>query len=255
MIYCYGTLGFYATKANRQYDNTDNKNSLHHFVTNAVPAFQIVIDTTLVSATYIMYSINETNIKSGSCTVTATTNDFGTAYSIISLSVATTTGQSDGKYYLEITPNTGSVLYSDVFCWETTVTSYLKVSAVIGAISLSIGGFPLAAFTYETYLKTVQFSEEYDLQETGIEQPYGNVTASASSNIIRKFEISGYNKTLNFLSRLPVLSVNGTVTLTWKGESMVIYDIQVDNKSSNPDIYIIELTCKQKDYLQTYNNI
>jgi len=255
MIYSYGTLGWYYTKANRQYDNTDNQCALHHFVTDDVPDFQVIINATLASATYIMYDMDDVSIKAGSCVVNPLTNAAGTVYSQIILTGATTTGKDDGKYYFKVTPNAGNPIYSDVFCWETDVSDYLKVSAVVSVASIMIGHLPLAAFTYETYLKTVPFAEEYELSEVGVEKPYGDVTASASSNIIRKFQISGYNKTLNFLSRLPVINVNNTVTITWKGEAMVVYDIMVENKSSNPDVYVIELTCKQKDYLQTYNTI
>jgi hypothetical protein len=131
------------------------------------------------------------------------------------------------------------------------------VSAVASASILSIGGFPLDSFTYEVYFESIRFIEDFELKVKGDEKTYGDVVAYASSNISKSFEITGYNKTLNFISRLPVLAVNGTVTITWKGESIEIYDIQnAQNKSTyGNDIYIIELKFKQKDYLQSYNNI
>jgi len=256
MIYNFGTLGWYTAKTNRQYDNTDNQGILHHFVTDSLPAFQIVIDAVVSVATYILYDINDVSIKAGSCTVVSTTNAAGTAYSKIKLTGATTSGEDDGKYYYKVTYDAVDI-YSDVFCWRTDVSSFLKITAVMAAASLSIGSFPLDLFTHTVYLDAILPSDEFELKVTGIEKTYGDIPAFASSNNVKTFEISGYNKTLNFLSRLPVVEINGTVTVTWNGDSVDIYDIQNSESKSTfgNDIYIIDFKFKQKDYLQSYNSI
>jgi hypothetical protein len=254
MIYSFGTLGWYSTKANRQYDNTGNENILHHFVTDAIPDFQVVIADTITTATYYLYDIDDVQIKTGSCTVSNETNNEGTAYSIIKLTGATTTSEDDGKYSLKVTYD-GTDMFSDVFCWRTTVTDYLKISAAVDGIA--IGGFPLDSFTYAVYLDTILPDEEFELKVVGDEKTYGDIPASASSNIVKTFVVTGYNKTLNFIARLAVLEINGTVTVTWKGDAVEVYDIQHTEKQEDfgNDIYIINLKFKQKDYLQSYNNI
>ena len=255
MIFNFGTLGWYSAKANRQYVNTDNQDVLHHFVTDTVPAFQIVINAAVSVATYILYDLDDSSIKAGSCTVVSTTNAAGTAYSKIKLSGVTTSGKSDGKYYFKVTYDAVEI-FSDVFCWKTTVTSFLKISAVMASAALSIGTFPLDAFTHTVYLSAVLPLDEFELKVTGSEKTYGDIPAFASSNIAKTFKISGTRNTLNFLSRLAVVETNGTVTITWKGDDIEIYDIQVEKESApGNDIYIIEFNFKQKDFLQSYNSI
>jgi hypothetical protein len=249
MIYSFNTLGWYSLKANRS--DLDNNSLLHKFVTNTVPAFQVIIDATITSATYVLYDTDDVSIKTGSCTVTATTNAEGTAYSILSLTGATTTGAADGKYYLTITYGT-TTIYSDIFCWKTTVTDYLKISAVSAA--LNIGGFSNAAFTYETYFDSVKFSEETEIFDEGSEKTFGNVHSFVSANKIRKHEILGSNKTKDFLFGLMVIEPNGAITITWAGESMLVYDVQVEVKSvENNKVYAMELKYKLKDYVQSLN--
>lgn len=252
MIYVYGILGFYITKASRQYDNTDNQSIIHHFVTNTIPDVQIIVDSAVASATYKLYDEDDTEISSGNCTVNSLTNDAGTAYSQIIISSKTTVGSADGRYYLTVTYGT-TTLYSDMFCWLTTVTGYLKIEAA--AAAMSIGGFPTASLTHTIYLESHKFVEEYEIQEEGEEKTYGNISYFTSRNRVHTHDIVGYGKTYNFLAGLRVAEVNGTIKVTWDGEESEVYDINVEKKSGNSDTYAIELKFKLKDYLQTYNNI
>ena len=256
MIFNFGTLGWYSAKANRQYVNTDNPDVLHHFVTDSLPAFQIVINQAVTTATYILYDLDDNSIKAGSCTVVSTTNAAGTAYSKIKLTGVTTSGEDDAKYYFKVTYDAVEI-FSDVFCWQTTVTPFLKISAVMTSAALAIGTFPLDAFTHTVYLSAVLPLDGFELKVIGSEKTYGDIPAFASSNIVKTFEIGGNKNTLNFLTRLAVVEVNGTITITWKGDEIEIYDIQnpeIKSVTGN-DIYIIEFSFKQKDFLQSYNSI
>lgn len=253
MIYSFNTLGFYTVKANRQYDNTDNRQIIHKFETNKLPAFLFAIPGTITTATYRLLCVDETVIKTGSCALSTETNNFGTTYSIISLSGATTTLQTDGYYYIEVTCNT-TAYYSDVFEWVTDVSELLKINAV--STGLAIGVFPVGAFTYTMYIDSNDFTEEHEVTEEGEEKTYGNVPAFVSVNRKYKFDLVGYNKTLQFLSGLRALLVNGSISLTWKGETVDIYDMVTESSGAlNYNIYPITVTFKLKDYIQTINTI
>lgn len=252
MIYVYGTLGFYTAKASRQYDNTDNQGVIHHFAVNTIPNVQIIVDSAVVSASYKLYDEDDAEVASGTCTVNSLTNDAGTAYSQIIIEDETTSGKADGKYYLKVTHGTTN-LYSDMFCWKTTVTDYLKIEA--DAAAMNIGGFPTASLTHTIYLDSHKFVEDYEIQEEGAEKTYGNIPHFTSRNRVHTHDIVGYGKTYNFLAGLRVAEVNGTVKVTWGGEESEVYDINVEKKAGNGDTYAIELKFKLKDYLQTYNNI
>ena len=102
MIYSYNTLGFYITKGNRQYDKTGNIRVLHHFVTNNVPAFQLIVPETVTASSYKVFDINDNQISTGSVTVENDTNEAGTAYSRLIFTGATISSQEDGFYYLEV---------------------------------------------------------------------------------------------------------------------------------------------------------
>lgn len=257
MIYSYNTLGFYGVKANRQYDNAYNQSIIHIFETDKLPDFQIVIDDTVDSASYILYDLDDNQIKTGSITPTNTTNNEGTAYSIIALSGAVTVASEEGHYYIRVAyvvDGETYYAYSDVFCWQTTLTDYLKISAV--STGISIGGFPIDAQTYEVYLESKRFTEEHEIFEQGDEKTFGDVPAYVSVNRTHSHEILGYNKTANFLSGLRAIGVNGTITITWASESIEIYDIQMEQRAiNNYDSYVIDLKFKLKDYLQVINTI
>ncbi|MFW5879360.1 MAG: hypothetical protein ACOCUV_00905 [bacterium] len=259
MIYSYNTIGFYSDKNNRQYENTENEKIIHVFETDTIPNFQIIVDGSITSnVTYKLYDINDNEIKSGTCTKEAATTENDTAYTRIKLSGATTTGEDEGRYYIELTYDS-STIYSDVFCWKDDVSDLLKISVVFGN-DLMIGGRELNvnADTYTVYLETKNHTEDYEISEEGVEKSYGNLILHSSRNHIVEYIITGYRKTLDFLAGLRVVSHNGTVKVTLAGEEYEIYDIENPEKSdtySNSDLIIISFRFKINDYLQTINEI
>lgn len=257
MIYSYNTLGFYKTISNRQFDNTGNQRVLHHFETNKIPNVQLVIDSNITSATYQLYDDNNTIITSGTLTREQSTNEAGTAYTRLILKGATTTGKDDGFYYLKII-YTGGVAYSDVFCWQTDVSDYLKISAVSSNVLIGEFELNLSNFEYLVYLEANDSSYEYEINEEGVEKTYGNVPLFNSRNKINEFEITGYSKTHDFIAGLRTLWANGTITLTYKGDEFEVYDIENPDKTesfSYSDIIILTIRFKRKDYLQTKNTL
>lgn len=259
MIYDFNILGFYSVKANRQYDRADNQYVIHHFETNKIPAFQLILDSTITTATYKLFDVDENEIANGSVTVENDTNDVGTAFSRLIFLGTTLSSKDDGFYYIDITYDSTNHIYSDVFCWETDVSDYLKIVATSSNILL--GGFELnlTNFTYLVYLDANDPVNEYELEEEGDEKTYGDEPLFNSRNHIRTFEITGYGVTLSFLAGLRTVYSNGEVTLTYRGEAIGIYDIENPEKreaSEYGDIFlVIDFRFKSKDYLQTNNDI
>ncbi len=258
MIYSFNTIGFYSDKDNRQYYNTDNEKIIHVFETNSVPDFKFIVDGVFTSASYVLYNIDDETIKTGSCVVSDDETDNETAYTRISLNGATTTGEDEGAYYLKITYN-GTDVYSDVFCWQDDISDLLKITVSFGN-DLMIGGrtLDISGDSYTVYLQTKDHTEDYELSEETVEKSYGNIPLHTSRNHIVEYIITGYRKTLEFLSGLRVVSHNGTVTTTLGGEEYEIYDIENPEKSEtygNTDLVIITFRFKVNDYLQTINEV
>lgn len=258
MIYSFNTLGWYKTKANRQYDNTGNERILHHFETNKIPSFQLIIDATITTASYELFDSEDTLISNGSVTVENDTNNAGVAYSRLIFLGTTLTSKDDGFYYIKITYDTSNYIFSDVFCWLTDVSEYLKIEAV--SSNFSIGGFTVntTGFTYLVYLQANDSILEYEIDEEGIEKTFGDIPLYNTRRKMNQFEITGYRVTLDFLSGLRVLWANGTVTLTFKGDEFEIYDMENPESGENysySDIIVMTLKFKRKDFIQTINTV
>jgi len=259
MIYSYNTLGFYTTKSNRQYDNTGNIRVLHHFETNKIPAFQLIMDTPVVaSASYELFDVDDTLVSSGSVTIESDTNVAGTAYRRLIFLGATLSSKDDGFYWIKITYNSTKYIYSDMFCWQTDVSDYLKISA--DTTDMFIGEFVLnmTGFTYLVYLKADESALDYDIKERGSEKSYGDIPLHSSRNKISEFEITGYRITQDFLAGLRQVWTNGVVTLTYKGDEFEIYDMENPETNSSYNYsatLILGFKFKRKDYLQSKNDI
>jgi len=259
MIYSYNTLGVYETKGNRQFDNTGNIRVLHHFETNKIPALQIVVLGTIATASYKLFDSDDVEIATGVMTVENDTREDLTAYSRLIFLGATLTGKEDGFYWIEITYD-AQKLYTDMFCWQTDVSEFLKIEATTS--DMSIGGFKMnmTNFTYLVYLEVKEngFTEEYEVEEEGVSKTYGNEGSYNSRNHVQQFEITGYRKTLGFLAGLRPVYINGTVTITYKGDINEIYDIETADAAQSytySDILIINWKFKLKDYLQARNEV
>lgn len=257
MIYSCNTLGFYKTKSNRQYDNSDNVRILHHFETNKIPEFQLIVDDTITTCTYELLDIDENVISSGSATVENDTNEAGTAFSRLIRTQVSLSGNDDGFYSLKVTYD-GNILYSDVFCWQTDLSEYLKI--VVDSTDVQIGEFSmnLDGFTYEVYLDAKNATYEYEIEEEAKEKTYGLLPLFNSRNKINEFEITGYRVTQDFLAALRVFWVNGTITLTYDGDEFEIYDMENPEKKDTfgySTNLVMTMRFKRKDYLQSLNNI
>jgi hypothetical protein len=153
-----------------------------------------------------------------------------------------------------------NLAYTDVFCWQTDVSEYLKIEATTS--NMVIGGFEMnmTGFTYLVYLEVKEngFTEEYPIEEEGKSKTFGDVGYFTSRNHEQQFEITGYRKTLGFLAGLRTVHTNGTVTLTYKNDISEIYDIESPDAAQSytySDILIINWKFKLVDYLQTTNKV
>lgn len=258
MIYDYNTLKWYTDKTRRQYEVSGNPFILHHYETNKIPSFQLVIDSTISTATYKLFTREDVEISNGSVTVENATNNAGTDYSRLIFLGATLSSQDDGFYYIEVDYD-GNLIYSDIFCWETDVSEYLKITATTS--NVIIGEFELntAGYEYLVYLDVaVKRPTENEIEEEGVQKTYGDVPLFNSMNKTKDFLINGYLATYDFLSGLRILSTNGSVLIEYNGVSNDVYDIELpekENTSGDEDIFIIGLKFKTKDYLQSKNAI
>jgi hypothetical protein len=206
-----------------------------------------------------LLDINDNEISSGSVTVENDTNTAGTDYSRLIFPGATLTSKDDGYYSLEITYDTTNKVYSDVFCWETDVSEYLKIVAT--STDILIGGYTLNmdGFIYTVYLDVNEPIDDYEINEEGVEKTYGDKGLFNSRNHISTFEITGYKATLSFLAGLRTVGLNGTVTLTYQGEGVEVYDIENPEKKETAgygDVFLIlDFKFKIADYLQTKNTV
>ena len=230
MIYSYNTLGWYSAKAQRQYDKTGNIRVLHHWPTNVIPAFQIVLDDTITTASYEVFDIDDNLISSGSVTVENASNTAGTAYSRLKFLGTTITSQEEGFYYLKITYDSSNYIWSDAFCWLDDVSELLKVSAVSSNIQIGEFEINLSGFTYEVYLDAKGIIPEYEITEEGDEKTYGVVPLFNSRNKLSEFQITGYWATLDFLAGLRILETNGTISITYLSDTFEVYNIENSEK-------------------------
>ena len=121
-----------------------------------------------------------------------------------------------------------------------------------------LAGYKINPFTWVSYFETNKVTEEYEINEEGVEKSYGVIPLHVSRNHMFTYEITGYLKTFDYLAGLRVVKANGTVTTVLNGETYEIYDIALPEKKGtygNSDILVIDLKFKVKDYLQTYNLI
>lgn len=257
MIYSYNVIGWYTNKDNRQYDNTGNERILHHFETNKIPSFQIVLVENVTTFQYQLYDIDDNLIYSGNAATQQSTNNYGIGYSRLKLNEVSLSGNDDGFYYLKINYNSKSI-FSDVFCWQTDLSDYLKVVATSSDIQIGEFIYDMGGFTYKVYLDAKSPNIEYEIEEEGIEKTYGNIPLFNSRNKISQFHITGYKTTFDFLAGLRILWTNGNVTLEYNGDEFEIYDMEnpeVLDSYSYSDIIVMSLKFKRKDYLQSINDL
>jgi hypothetical protein len=254
MLLGYNTLGWYADKSLRRWDNADNKHIGIVFDTGYVPAFHLITDLVSSAAEIAVYNAFTDELVDPVYNVEVIDE---TGYSYLRFTGAVSPSMAEGYYYATIVYNGADTLYSDVFGWSDETSSMLKIQAVSTDIRIGIYDLDMDSFTYEGYLYCEQAETEMEIIEEGIEKPYGNVPIFNTRNIINSFEVHGSRELFKFLTGLRILEVNGTVTFTYKGVVMSAYDIIVEKKESDAfdETNVINIKFKEQDYISAINAV
>ena len=225
------------------------------FLTNEVPAFIFVTDQSSGSNSLIVRDAEtDASVFTGSLTVTSSGSD-----TIVKGGGNSTSGKSCGYYYLDVVIN-GKHFYSDVFGWVDSVDDRNLIKISYTTTDLRLGGrvdLPYNSFTVHFYLSCNGITIESEIDEEGVEKPFGVLPVYNTCNIKRVAEINGTAQIFRHLSMLRVIGVNGGITLEYKNESKSIYETEVEVKDSSEfgETMIIDLTYKEYDFISTKNEI
>lgn len=238
-------LGFYSTKANRNWDNTANREDyISIFYTGYTPLVILFVDEATTAVIQVYNEQLETLYGENAMTITQLGSCAMLTYQPLQVSY-----MEDGYYSLQITINGNEIIYSDVFGWATDLSEYLKVTAVSSNIAINPDykfTQNIADITYLVYVNAHENEIIPDTQEKG--ENLNGITEInyGSTSIIRSFDLLCSNSLFIFLNYLRMLSVNGNVALEWKGESFYIKDIEVEKKEAfgGNDLYNATLRFK-----------
>jgi hypothetical protein len=242
-------LGFYSTKANRVWDDTHNQyDYLVILLRGYIPAFQIFVDAA-TSASVQVYNEQTGALNESSAMVTTQMGSY------VRLNFLGLQGQftDDGYYSLVITTD-AEVIYSDVFGWTDTLTTFLKVTAVSSDMAVnpySKAVMDYADFTYEFYVNAIENEIIPETQEKADERNGISEINYGTTSFMRSFDILANSTLMIFLNYLRMISVNGTVTFTWNGVIRTAKDIEIEKKEvyNSDDLY--NLVLKFKDPWET----
>jgi hypothetical protein len=238
-------LGFYSTKANRNWDNTANREEYISLLYRGyIPSIQLFVNIA-ASASLQVYD-EQLGTLGGAQAMTVTQ-----VGSCAMLTFQTVQGQySDDGYYSLVITTDQETIYSDVFGWTVTLTEFLKITATSGNVAINPDykfTQDLTGFTYLVYVGAIENEIQPDTQEKG--ENLNGITEInyGSTSLIRSFDLLCSKSLYIFLNYLRMLSANGTVILEWKGESFYIKDIEIEKKEvhGGNDLYNTTLRFKK----------
>lgn len=251
----YSTLGFHPQLVQRRWNWADNKHVEMVFETGHIPAFHLILDTLATVAEVKVFNAFTDEGVEPSFPITVEASGDKMYFRFAGADVA---GLLEGYYYLGILIDEEDDYWSDVFGWKDDPSDMLKVEATGDDILLGAEHLlDMEDFTFKGYFYSEIGETEADINEEGVEKPYGNKPIYNTRNIVNSFEITGNRAIYKFLSGLRVLEVNGDVTFTYNGIEMSAYDINVEKKESNAfdETIILTLKFKEQDYLSAINAI
>lgn len=250
-------LQFYKTVESIPWFNSDNKDNVMLFYTGHVPP---VILYSLATVTFAA-PIKLINALTGAIVASyngVVTPDVGGYYRIKLLS-QTVYQATLGFYYLQVATSEGTVR-SDVFGWVTDLQNKRWFQIVSQNLTLAgTHNVPLSELEYWYFIVNYNgHNTSYEIQEDGVEKPYGNIPVFNTLNIKHTIEIPATKAMLKFLYTLRILEVNGTITtLTLHDREVEIFGFEITIKEEYDfgDFMIVEFTYREKDYISTRNAI
>jgi len=245
-------LGIYSTKSNRSWDNT--KNQFDYIVMlnrGLIPMIQLMVDAA-TSATITVFDEQTQGLGVSDSMVVENMTTY------VRLTYAGIQGQfpNNGYYSFVITTNT-ETFYTDVFYWGDNLSDYLKIKVKSSNIALNPNMMAVqvyegiatglsGGYIYELYLKATKNKVTPDTQEKAEESDGITEINYGVTSFIYSYDIQTNESLMKFINYLRMLSVNGTIELTWRGEVIDAKDIEIEEKEvhNGCDLYDLTLKCK-----------
>jgi hypothetical protein len=253
MLQGYNILEFYTSLDLRVWDDLENKYSVFSFTTNNIPPFFLVSTEYSTDSTTVQVFDANTNSSVGDAQAVATVDN--TTYMTYKFLGASLSGGVCGDYYLKIV-NGINTFYSEVFRWEDDLTTFIRITATSN--SLTMGNrytLDFSGITFDCYVSGYKAITELEIDEEGVEKPFGNIPVFNTLNTIHKFDIFGNGSMLRFLFGLRILETNGSIAFVYNGQSMSAYDITAEK--GDVDGYdktnVIGVMFKEQNYISSKN--
>jgi len=260
MLIGYNTIRYFEDKTLQRWETADNQHIFVYFATDLIPPFVLISDTAQATATVQIFDTDD-NAVGAAKAVTITASGSYKQLKFDGFDLALTS--DEGCYYAKIVTNgSAETYYSEVFYWTENSTAnlkengLLKISATSSSITLSgTYNIDLTDITYECFFEVQDPSEEPDIQESGAEKPYGDITTFNTRVLKPSFSFVGNYDMLEFLSGLRALATNGAVVFTYKGHSRTAMDIIFSLEETHADQELISgsLRYTRNDYISSRN--
>lgn len=246
-------IQFFENLEDTRFKNADILDFIVIYQNSKIPPFSVIHVTEETTASIILRDENNEEIVTiGGLIV----EDQGDAKSITFVG-ADSAGNDDGCYYIELIIGTEH-FYSEFFSWKTDLYKFLGFE--IASADITIGNkykLPLSLFTNNFYLQYNGISIESEINEDGVEKPWGDIPSFSTSNIRRKANINGTDQIFRMLSSIRPIKVNADVNIKIKGIKYSIYDTNVEIADDNTfgESMIIDFSYKESDFISTRNEI
>lgn len=259
----YNIVGFYTSKAARQWDRFKgeghNEELFRVFLpTNKIPAVQVIVDSAS-TATIQLFNTDDTAISS----VLNMTVEAGTGYKRLIYAGTTLTGKTDGDYYLKIVNTIGvgntETYYSDVFGWTSDsddLNDLLKISAVSSDFrAWKNYNFNMTGITHECYVNAEYLGLTPEFEDEIVKRDGANNIVYGTLTLTRTWEVYACEYIYKFLLGLRILESNGTVTVTWKGNSYTANDILAEKGDEyNIEAFLVKFSFVDNNEILNVNN-
>lgn len=243
-------FSFFKFKSDRRFDNTDNKDYIAIFDSKKIPSFIVITDLTIEDCVFRFTSIiGNSTVYSGVATkinYTDKTVFYFTGHTFVS-------SKPCDHYEFELTIG-DDVYYSEPVLLTDDLADLVKFS--IDSSDMTYNAkymLPFSSLDLEFYLNTANeklFQEiiEPQVNENGVEKPYGDIPAFSTVNIVNKIEIAGTAQIFRYLSFLRAIGVNGSITITKNGIESLIYNTEVSEKENVSFGEYIQIIFSYREY-------
>lgn len=243
--------------------NSDIKENCVVFKNEKIPPFLFYVETTNTTVEALIINVEDDSIfQSFTCTIIS---DIGAFKLIKFLSSNIVPALPDGYYYirLKLIPS-NTYFYSEVFGLLTNpyINNLLRVVIQSSNITLSgVHNVPLseiASIEFFLFINGITLTGE--INEDGVEKPYGNIPVFNTLNIKHIVEVNCTNDILRYLHYLRIFETNGVIYISQGNFSDILpqvygIEISVKDEYNFGDHIITELTYKEKDYISARNEI